>query len=419
MVTLQGDNMILSVPRNCLQDSNDLLSREWLVTNGLGGYASGTLLCAPTRRYHGMFVPDLPSPWGRTVMIPRLDEEAIVDGESVLLSGVEFEDGRLQGDLPRVLSEFTREWQTPVWRCVLKGRRLEKRVIMPYGHNSVYVEYRLLDGESLRLHIRPFVTFRMLDAQLHEAKRPPFPLTVLDGRYEMHLCEGAPSLKMCLRPYSGVFVADSITSPGVSYRIDRDRGSDHVENLASPGYFTAELTSEWSIAFVASTESWELLDFPPEAIFEAETQRLHKLLSDLPDRGREGMEGWLTLAADQFIVYPGSRLEEQALARASGDEARTVIAGYHWFTDWGRDTMISLEGLTLCTGRHREARSILRTFANYIKDGLLPNLFPEGQRKALYHTVDATLWYFHALDRYHRVTGDSETLMALQPTLKS
>ena len=104
---------------------------------------------------------------------------------------------------------------------------------------------------------------------------------------------------------------------------------------------------------------------------------------------------------------PGSRLEEQALARASGDEARTVIAGYHWFTDWGRDTMISLEGLTLCTGRHREARSILRTFANYIKDGLLPNLFPEGQRNALYHTVDATLWYFHALDRYHRVTGDT------------
>ncbi len=417
--TLQSGNMILTVPRERLQDNDAWLSKEWLVTNGLGGYASGTLLGAPTRRYHGMFVPDLPSPWGRTVMIPRLDEEAIVDGESFLLSGVEFEDGRLQGDLPRVLSEFTREWQTPVWRCALNGRRLEKRVIMPYGHNSVYVEYHLTEGDSLRLHIRPFVTFRMLDAQLHEARRPPFPLTVLDGRYEMHLCEGAPSLKMCLRPHCGVFVADSLLSPGVSYRIDRDRGSEHIEDLASPGYFTVELTSDRPIAFVASTESWELLEFNPEAIFEAEAQRLNKLLSELQDRGREDIEGWLTLAADQFIVYPGSRLEEQALARASGDEARTVIAGYHWFTDWGRDTMISLEGLTLCTGRYQEARWILRTFANYVQDGLLPNLFPEGQRKALYHTVDATLWYFHALDRYYCVTGDRETLMALQPTLKS
>lgn len=352
-------------------------------------------------------------------MIPRLDEAAMVDGNSLLLSGVEFEDGRVESDLPQVLGDFTREWQTPVWRCVFKGRRLEKRVIMPYGHNSVYVEYRLLEGDPVRLHLRPFVTFRMLDAQLHEARRPPFPLTVLDGRYEMHLCEGAPSLKMCLRPHGGQFIADSLVSAGVSYRVDRDRGSEHIEDLASPGYFRADLTSDRPIAFVASTETWELLEFNSESIFEAEAQRLRKLLSPLQDQGKDNLEELLSLAADQFIVSPGSRVEEQALARASGDEARTVIAGYHWFTDWGRDTMISLEGLTLCTGRHREARSILRTFANYIQDGLLPNLFPEGQRQALYHTVDATLWYFHALDRYYRITGDSEIVIALMPTLKS
>ncbi len=416
---VQVDNMTLSVPLEQLQDSDALLSREWLVTNGLGGYASGTLLGAPTRRYHGMFVPDLPSPWGRTVMIPRLDEEVVVEGESVLLSGIEFEDGRLESDLTKVISAFTREWQTPVWRCSFKGRQLEKRVIMPYGHNSVYVEYRLLEGDSVRLHLRPFVTFRMLDAPLHDARKPPFPLTVLDGRYEMSLCENAPSLKMCLRPHAGVFVADPLLSPGVSYRVDRDRGAEHVESLASPGYFSADLMPGLPIAFVSSTEPWEHLEFTPEAIFDAEAQRLSKLVAQLPDASQHDIERWLTLAADQFIVHPGSRMEEQALARASGDEARTVIAGYHWFTDWGRDTMISLDGLTLCTGRYREARSILRTFANYMQDGLLPNLFPEGQRKALYHTVDATLWYFHALDRYHRVTGDSETLLALRTVLKS
>ena len=130
------------------------------------------------------------------------------------------------------------------------------------------------------------------------------------------------------------------------------------------------------------------------------------------------IETLLVLAADQFIVFPGSRMEEHALAQASGDEARTVIAGYYWFTDWGRDTMISFEGLTLCTGRYREACAILRTFARYIKDGLIPNLFPEGERTGLYHTADATLWFFHALDRYYEVTGDRDTLMVLYPALK-
>lgn len=419
MSTIQDVTMVLNVPPERLSDSNAFLAREWLVTNGLGGYASQTLLCAPTRRYHGVFVPDLPSPWGRTVIIPRLDEQAVIDGETVLLSGVEYEDGRLQSDLISVFGGFRREWQTPVWRCLLKGRTLEKRVIMPYGHNSVYVQYRLTEGEPLRLHLRPFVTFRMLDAQLREARQPPFPLTVIDGRYEMQFGEGTPSLKLCLRPHGGLFVADYRMSSGVSYRVDRDRGSEHIENLASPGYFTTDLSRERPIAFVASTESWDLLEFTPDEILEAEAQRLKKLLGESSDRDRDDMEQSLTLAADQFIVSPGSRMEEQALARASGNEARTVIAGYHWFTDWGRDTMISLEGLTLCTGRYREAQSILRTFASYVKDGLLPNLFPEGKRKALYHTVDATLWYFHALDRYHRVTGDSDTLLALQPILKS
>ena len=235
----------------------------------------------------------------------------------------------------------------------------------------------------------------------------------------MHLCDGAPSLKMSLRPHCGQFIADSLVSAGVSYRVDRDRGSEHIEDLASPGYFRADLSSDEPIAFVASTEPWELLEFHPRLSLTRRRSG-EQAPAGRQDGGGGDLEGWLTVAADQFIISPGSRVEEQALARASGDEARTVIAGYHWFTDWGRDTMISLEGLTLCTGRHREARSILRTFANYIQDGLLPNLFPEGASKALYHTVDATLWYFHALDRYHRITGDSETRdRPLMPTLKS
>jgi len=415
----KADEPTLRFSRDELGDTEFLLSKEWLVTNGLGGYASGTLLGVATRRYHGMFVPDLPSPWGRTIIIPRLDEEAIVDGKPLLLSGVEFEDGRLQGNLPQMLSEFRREGHTPVWRCVAKGRHLEKRVIMPYGRNSVYVEYRLLEGDSLRLRLRPFVTFRMLDGQLSGARQPPCSLNVLDGRYEMHLCEGVPLLKMCLRPHDGVFVADDLLSKGISYRLDKDCGYEHIEDQASPGFFTVELTTSRPISFVASTEAWEHLQFEARPLLEAEAQRITKLLAQSNAGGQDDFERWLTLAADQFIVFPGSRLEEHAVAQASGDESRTVIAGYHWFTDWGRDTMISLEGLTLCTGRQNEARSILRTFAHYIKDGLLPNLFPEGQRQALYHTADATLWFFHAIDRYYRTTHDHDTLVTLYPVLKS
>ncbi|MBS0170705.1 MAG: glycogen debranching enzyme family protein [Nitrospira sp.] len=400
-------------------DEETLLTREWLVTNGLGGYASSTLLCAPTRRYHGLFVPDLPAPWGRTVMIPRLDEDVRLGTETYFLSGVEFEDGRVEGDVPSGLQSFRRQGQTPVWCYEIAGRRLEKRVLMPYGHNSLYVEYRLLEGDPVQMQVRPFVTFRMLDAPLRDAKQPPFPVLTTDGRHEIPLCDGAPALKLCLRPGYGLFVADARVSHSVCYRVDRDRGAEHLENLSSPGYFQADLATDHPLAFVASTEPWEHLELSPEALVEAESQRVGKLLTTVRAGGADEVEERLALAADQFIVAPGSRVEEQALAKASGDEARTVIAGYHWFTDWGRDTMISLEGLTLCTGRHQEARSILKTFAGYVQDGLLPNLFPEGERQGLYHTADATLWYFHALDRYHRVTGDRDTLIELQPVLRS
>ena len=125
----------------------------------------------------------------------------------------------------------------------------------------------------------------------------------------------------------------------------------------------------------------------------------------------------LLLAADQFLITPAGRIKDVARARAVGDEVRTLIAGYHWFTDWGRDTMISLEGITLSTGRFTEAAWILRTFAHYIRDGLIPNLFPEGKNEGLYHTADATLWFFHAIDRYTEVTRDRSVLKMVLPKL--
>jgi predicted glycogen debranching enzyme len=178
----------------------------------------------------------------------------------------------------------------------------------------------------------------------------------------------------------------------------------------------ADLASGDSIHFLATTDEWDAaLALTAEQSLAAELERRSHLSEHFT--ADDEVARHLTLAADQFIVAAVSRAADVAQAHAAGDQPRTVIAGYHWFTDWGRDTMISLEGLTLATGRWEEARHILRTFSRHVRDGLIPNLFPEGEREGVYHTADATLWFFHALDRYTAWTNDRETVRALLPTI--
>src|SRR5262249_30696280 len=182
--------------------------------------------------------------------------------------------------------------------------------------------------------------------------------------------------------------------------MEAGRGYESVGELWSPGYFRLDLTADHAATLVASVEGWQTLRaLEPALAWEAEHERRRRLIAAAVPPARDGFAAELVLAADQFMVTPIGRVEDAARARAAGDEVRSVVAGYHWFTDWGRDTMISLEGLTLTTGRHLEAGYLLRTFAQYVRDGLIPNLFPEGNEQGLYHTADATLWFFHALDR--------------------
>jgi predicted glycogen debranching enzyme len=188
--------------------------------------------------------------------------------------------------------------------------------------------------------------------------------------------------------------------------------------LWSPGYFSVHLTPSCEATLIASTESWEVISaLNPQQAWDSENDRKRRLLLEAHPTlcGNDCRD--LVWAADQFVFVPVGRREDTARARAAGDEIRSIIAGYHWFTDWGRDTMISLEGLTLTTGRQVEASYILRTFAHYIRDGLIPNMFPEGHAEGLYHTADATLWFFHAVDRYLRATNDSHLLNQFLPKL--
>jgi predicted glycogen debranching enzyme len=206
----------------------------------------------------------------------------------------------------------------------------------------------------------------------------------------------------------------------MAYGLEQNRGYECRGDLWTPGYFRLRLAPDAPGTLVASTESWETIGaLNPEELPSADRRRRKRLLESAKGVPQVGAAAELVLAADQFIITPAGRSEEAARARAAGDEVRTVIAGYHWFTDWGRDTMISLEGLTLCTGRQREAGYILRTFGHYVRDGLIPNMFPEGTKEGLYHTSDATLWFFHAIHRYLQATGDRSTLRQLLPKLKS
>ena len=265
--------------------------------------------------------------------------------------------------------------------------------------------------------MRPFVAFRRHDETPASTPGDAFVVEVRRGRHEIRHADSPLVLRVALQPGPTTFMTDERDEHQFVYRVERDRGDPAFDSAFSPGYFAASLAADQPVVFVASTHAWDRMDFDAAAVFDAERRRLER-----PARARAAFAGdafaeQLAMAADQFVVLPGSRLEENVMAQAEGSELRSIYAGYHWFGDWGRDTMISLEGLTLATGRYREAGAILRTFSHYVRDGLLPNLFPEGEREALYHTVDATLWYFHAIARYVEVTGDRSILPQLFPML--
>src|SRR5687768_14560413 len=398
-----------------------LVWREWLVTNGLGGYATGTISGSLTRRFHGMLVAALPTPFGRTMMLNYVWEQLrFADGRLVSLPQlVETPEGK-EVDASRYLAGFRLEAGLPVWQFDVEGVLFEKRVLMPHLQNTTHVTYRLLSDEPVRLELRPMVAFRLHEAPVNHPVAAPYGVHAIGDRFEIEPGGDLPSLRLFLygRDKAFTVVPESYTT--LTYALEQNRGYECCGDLWTPGYFRLLLTPDTAGTLVASTESWETIGaLNPEELPHAEHRRRRRLIEAARNVPSTGMAAELVLAADQFIITPAGRVEEAARARAMGDEVRTVVAGYHWFTDWGRDTMISLEGLTLCTGRQREAGYILRTFGHYVRDGLIPNMFPEGTNQGLYHTADATLWFFHAIHRYLVATGDRSTLRQLMPKLKS
>lgn len=398
----------------------DLLRHEWLVTNGLGGYASGTISGNVTRRYHGVLIAALPIPLGRVVMLNHLSEYLLMpNGKWVQIAGEETETPENSFEALHALKEFRVENGLPVWRFEWDGVGLEKRLHMVHGQNTTLVSYQITSSHrNIRLRLRPALHFRKHDHSVSEQLEGHFRLSLVDQCYEISYEHWASKLRLGFVGGTCTYCQESKSYRECFYLHESERGYESHGQLWIPGSFEIALPSGRTAALIASAEEWEkMMVLDAGEAEECEHRRRERLISMAMPQLRNGVAAELVLAADQFIINPVGRTREEIWTQASGDEIRTAIAGYHWFTDWGRDTMISLEGLTLVTGRYVEAGWILRTFANYIEDGLIPNLIPEGSGKGIYNTADASLWFFHALNRYLETTGDRHTLCRKLPQM--
>ncbi len=394
------------------------LRHEWILTNGIGGYASGTLAGINTRRFHGWLIAALPAPHGRTMMLNQLEMTLTIDGVANKLVAEDVAAASQQDLVSPTLAEFRLEDGLPVWTYRCAAFELEKRACMVYRQNTTFIRYTLLRGSGACLELRPSIDIRPHEGALAGPKAADYRLTATAKGYEVTCSPGIPPLLFSIQGRDAMFRLSQQEIHLLEYREEQHRGYDWKGRLWTPGTFCAQLSEGESVSLCVSAETWDRVEtLPVDQAFAIEKERRRRLLSTAPRQARSGLAAELVFAADQFLILPVGRAADTVRAQAVGEEIRTVIAGYHWFTDWGRDTMISLEGLTLTTGRHREAEFILRSFAEYISDGLIPNMFPEGNVSGLYHTADATLWFFHAIERYVQVTGDNDILEFLAPRM--
>jgi predicted glycogen debranching enzyme len=387
---------------------------EWLVTNGLGGFASGPVSGGLTRRYHGMLVAAQPPPLGRMVFVSALRTWLCLGDARVL---IDHEDlGALAAVDGRPLHEFGLDGGLPRWRYEVGSVIVEKRVVMPHRRNTTCVIFKLLAADQpVRIECEPVLNVRPLESPLVEGSVPPLSAEVSADGVTVVVDNHLPRLRFFAQAGSVEWEVSARDATRVEFAEEVARGYHHVSELYAS--CRARLTfADGTAAMLLTTEADHQADVPVQEWLEQERQRRLTLLA-LPDTVADDFEAELTLAADQFVIAPVGHAPAASAVRTTGAYSRSVIAGYHWFTDWGRDTMISLDGLTLVSGRHAEAAEILRMFAGHVVDGLIPNLFPEGHRTGLYHTADATLWFFEAIHRYTERTRDQSVLADLLPTL--
>jgi predicted glycogen debranching enzyme len=384
------------------------------VTNGLGGFACGTVAGANTRRYHGFLVASLNPPVERTLLVAKVELSAQYLGVQTDLSANEFEGGAISGGGFVHLESFTVEDGIPICRYALADALLETRIFMAPGENTSYLRVELLRATGpLRATFKPLVTYR----DYHSQNRGP---------KDFHLEAGAAQVKVLAfpgaRPYRLVISEGRYTAAPEWYwnfwhRTEAERGLDALEDLLTPGSFAADLTPGQPVYLSATAEA--ATPALGEDVLAALAAASRRLIAPLPKRAPAWIRT-LAQASDQFIVRRGkAAVGAVPTASIPSAAAFSIIAGYPWFTDWGRDTMISLPGLATSLGRYELSAGILRTYARFVDRGMLPNCFPDAGEAPQFNTADATLWMFQALDDYLRANRDADLVRELFPILMS
>jgi predicted glycogen debranching enzyme len=405
--------MRIEFGREICGDLGNAETREWLVTNGIGGYASGTVAGSLSRRYHGLLVAALQPPLGRTLLLAKLDEVARYNDLDYPLHTNRWADGSIEPHGYRQIESFTLDGTIPTWRFACADAAIEKQIWMQHGANTTYLRYTLTRAtQPLQLTLKALVNYRDYHGDTHSNG---WEMNVEPVERGVCITADAHATPLYLTSDRSIATPAHNCHYDFDLAIERYRGLSDREDHLHAATFTVTLNLGESIVFVASTDPEPHLD--GTAALKLECTREQKLINTWKLSQTETVAhqqdrpAWierLVLAADQFIV-------ERPLPDAPN--GKTIIAGYHWFGDWGRDTMISLPGLTIATGRTEIARSILQTFAKYVDKGMLPNRFPDAGDVPEYNTVDATLWYFEAIRSYYDATADDDLLTELFPVL--
>lgn len=369
---------------------------EWLETNGIGGYASGTVSGAHTRRYHGLLVAALNPPVGRTVVVSKLDETIVMGEERFELSSNQY-SGAVHPEGFKHLTKFERDL-FPEFYFEAGGIALKKTVAAIHGENTTVIVYEVLKAkEKFTLELLPLYACRDFHSTAHANDSIHQSYVFQDGLLQTVNYQGCPQVNISVP--GSEFKENKGWYYNFEFAIEQYRGLDFKEDLYTHGKFVVELKKGSKLGIIISTENTNGKD--AVQMLQSERTRREAVAKNFVKNDQLKR---LALAADQFIVKRG--------------ELKTIIAGYHWFADWGRDTMISLPGLCLVTGRFEDAKNILRAFANSVSDGMLPNRFPDQGEAPEYNTFDATLWFFHAIYKYYEYTKDKEFIQAVLPVLQ-
>lgn len=389
--------MDILIGKEICRDLDQAFHREWLETNGIGGFASSTIIGLNTRRYHGLLVPALNPPLGRVVALSKFEESIrLSNGNTFDLSCNNYY-GAIHPHGYRYL-EHVRLDPYPIFTYRLNDLSFEKQVFMVHGKNTTVLSYGPLD-QPATLILKPLVAFRDYH---HITRQNPYINPEVDVQNNQICYQPYEQLPPIYISHNGQFHTQGDWYYNFEYPIEAYRGLDCEEDLYCPGEFVFELQPGESAHLIATLDPIDIKQV--DTLHQNERTRRSALIKDVPanDVGTR----LLTQAADAFIVK-------------RKDNLSTIIAGYPWFTDWGRDTMIALPGLTLVTKRFNEARNILAAFAEVCDQGMIPNRFPDHGETPDYNSVDATLWYVHAIDRYLAYTGDIDFVReTLWPTIK-